>query len=220
MVKNSPGHTQRFGEPKAVTVTFLATFVTIIVTYALYMFDSSIRDYISSEKVIQARGDFWILGLVALIVGRHNLRVFFIDSVYSGKGERRDEQRWLFVLFLIAIMGGSVFLIFGYGLVVGSIFMVAYSFLSIILFVLLLLGQAMSRNSSDEPERPQSVALSAIIDVICMVGWGWVIIELIIGLPSASDSRYFAVLMIAVFIVTEIKKIFWNAVKERVRAVL
>ena len=220
MVKNSPRHTQRLGEPKAVTVTFLATFVTIIVTFAFYMFDSSIRDYISSEKLMQARGDFWILGLVALIVGRHNLRVFFIDSVYSGKGGRRDEQRWLFVLFLIAIMGGSVFLIFGYGLVVGSIFMVAYSFLSIILFVLLLLGQAMSRNSSDEPERHQSVALSAIIDVICMVGWGWVIFELSGGAPSTSDGRYFVIFIIALFIVTEIKKIFWNAVKDRVRAVL
>ena len=220
MVRSPLPQIQRLGEAKAVTITFLATFVTIMITYALFTFDSSIRNYISSDNLIQAKGDIWILGLVSLIVGRHNLRVFFIDSVYSGKGAHGAEQWWLFVLFLIAIMGGSVFLIFGYGLIVGSIFMVAYSFLSIILFLLLLLSQAISGHSLDEPEKPKSVVLSAVTDLVCLLAWGWVIIELLGGVPSTSDSRYIAVVIIGLFIVTEIRKLFWNAIKERLHAVL
>ena len=122
-VAESQSH--RSSIPKAIIVTFIASFISIAVKYIIMIF--RFGDNAAKENTPKFEVAMWIFFFAFLLVIRHQLRVVFIDSVYVRAMEKKSEKLVLGLLLIIATMGGLVFSICGIGLYVVSWFMVIYS---------------------------------------------------------------------------------------------
>lgn len=206
MVDNSKNiQKEKEATPKAILVTFLATFVSLTITFLIIALKNRLAKDVLTEV---AQINFWILLLVFILIIRHNLRVVFLDTVYIKLIEKSYEKGIIWLLLFIATMGSIVFLVLGFGLTVAALYMLIYSFLFTILGILMLAG----RLTEPKDKKNLNAVWSVIIDIICIVAWIVILFN-----TESLDSFFFVSIIILLIVSHEFYKIFMNPFIVRIK---
>lgn len=201
--------------PKAIIVTFVASFISITAKFLLMALIPSV-DNTTQEGTSHLEISNWLLFFIFILVIRHQLRVVFIDSVYVKAMEKKSERAVLGLLLVIAVMGSLVFPICGLGLKATSWFMVIYTFLFTFLGVCMLGGQRYSPEQQEIGNENWNLVLSVMIDVGCLGVWFLSTTHLKEDKSSLSGF-VFCLLVIFCFLIYEFKRVFKAAFFERVQ---
>lgn len=126
---------QRLTHPTGILITFLASIVSIGVSSALYHFK-----YSQNPMPDHPESTIWFFCLILILLLRHQFRVVFVDSsaaVHVPPGRLRFS---LWLLVPLAVMGSSSLMVFSYDAFLGTQWMMIYSIVFSIFWILLISG--------------------------------------------------------------------------------
>lgn len=164
---------KRIPPPIGIQVSFIATFITIIIQFYLFYIGQGI------DFDIQLPYKEWFLVFVCILVLRHNLRIVFIDSSASFDIDKSWRKFSLWYLFPLAVMGGLTLITLGLNLYVGSIFLLLYTVLFFLFWVFIMIGMKSLGSKKLLP-----AGLSAFADVTCILFWSSYLNELVLGIET------------------------------------
>lgn len=191
---------------KAIIITFWGALIGLIVTYALVGWKEFFLPFFGGYFPEDDKTDRIILVFILLMIIRHQFRMAFYDSSYFTAINRVYERIVMALLLPIAVLAGSLMLLFSYGLKVGAAAMALYSVLfSAVGFC------AANGHSGKQAKQRANMAISWIIDFVNALLWFAVV------LINVRDGYrpWFFVGIVTVAVFCEFWWVFKKGVSER-----